>query len=367
MLPIYPSLAGLAYPLKWIPRFFNMATKTTASGADVDLPLWPYPLHDFELQYEFLRNGSAMPEFQTLQGFISDIGGTSGRFLFLNPWDNAIAGQAIGTGDGSTTTFTLVRTFGAGGFGGTEPVGYVNRSTLNVYDNGTLKAFGTDYVFDGEIPCQQAINFATPPAAGHAITADISYWYYCKFAENQQELAQQMATYWSAPKVQIRSCRPAACADAFSGMKWQTVQVVNVDSVTNAGGSLSNSMSVGITVSGFSSGDLLRLTLPLGQTYTAWNYQDDGTPNRWVNEFDVVPDSTPAASFRVSQAGLMPSSGTHYPDGYATAEIAREAFGVHMITGASAYTFWIIDTAPGGGSGTFNNTGGVSVLIEKAV
>lgn len=371
-IPVYPTLKGIKYPIKWTPHAFNMATATVLSGADIDLPLWPYPLHDFELQYEFLRQSGFTPappsdEFKTLFGFVLAMGGTAGRFLYLNPADNSVTGQALGTGDGATTAFTLVRTFGASGFSGTEPVGYVDRSTLNVYDNGTLKTFGSDYVFDGEIPCQQTINFTVAPVTGHAITVDMSYWYYCKFADNQQEFDEFMSQLWSAQKVTVRSSRPAPSADAFSAMQWQTVQVVNIDSVTNAGGATSDGLTVGIELTGFSTTDLLRLTLPTGQTYTAWNYQNDGTQNRWVNEFDIIPDRTVAKSFRVSQAGLTPSSGTHFPDGYATAEIAREAFGIHMVTGASNYTFYIVDTAPGGGSGTFNNTGGVSVLVQKAI
>jgi hypothetical protein len=214
-LPVYPTLKGLTFPVKWTPRFYNMGAQTTASGADIDLALAEYPLHDFELQYEFLRGSAFTPappadEFKTLMGFVLQIAGTPGRFLFSNPVDNAVTGQNIGTGDGATTTFTLVRTFGAGGFAGTEPIGYVNSVGLNVYDNGVLKTLGTDYTLDQSTPCAQMVNFTTAPVSGHAITCDMSYWYYCKFPDDAEEFDEFMSNLWSMQKVTIHSCRPGA-------------------------------------------------------------------------------------------------------------------------------------------------------------
>lgn len=213
-LPVYPTLKGIAYPIKWTPRFYNMKTQTAASGADIDLALSQYPLHDFELQYEFMRSNGVLnapsDEFKTLMGFVLQLSGTPGRFLFSNPADNSVTGQAIGTGDGTTTTFTLVRTFGAGGFSGTEPVGYVNSSGLNVYNNGTLLTLGTDYTLSQANPVAQTITFSLAPASGHAITADFSFYYYCKFADNAQEFDEFMSNLWSAGKVLIHSCRAGA-------------------------------------------------------------------------------------------------------------------------------------------------------------
>lgn len=147
---------------------------------------------------------------------------------------------------------------------------------------------------------------------------------------------------------------------------YELVTTVDIDAVTNAGWLLSDAPTVGITVSGFSAADVLRLTLPTGELFTAWFYGPSGS--RWVNEFDIVPDGVTANSFRVSQAGITPSSGAHSPGGYSSAELARAAFGTHFITGATAYTFWIFDAAPGGGGpGNGDNTDGVSVRIEKQV
>jgi hypothetical protein len=213
-LPVFPTLPGLAYSVKWTPRFYNMATQTVASGADIDLALSAYPLHDFELQYEFLRDGNGTVEFKTLMGFVLQIAGSSGRFLFLNPDDNAVTGQVIGTGDGVATTFTLARSFGAGGFAGVEPVGYVNNVGLNVYDNGVLKTLGTHYTVSRTTPGAQTITFLVAPTSSHVITVDMGYWYYCKFPDNAQDFDKFMNGLWSLQKVLIHSCRPGDAAIA---------------------------------------------------------------------------------------------------------------------------------------------------------
>jgi uncharacterized protein (TIGR02217 family) len=210
-LPIYPTLPGLTYPVKWTPRFYNMETQTAGSGADIDLALADYPLHDFELQYDFLRDASGLTEFKTLFGFMLSIGGRSGRFLFSNPDDYTVTGQGIGEGDGATTTFTLIRSFGASGFVGIEPIGQVDLlSTFNVYVNGVLKTLTTDYTVDQSVPGANVIIFTTAPAAAAAITVDMSYYYYCKFPDDAQEFDKIVAQLWQVSKVLLHSCRPGA-------------------------------------------------------------------------------------------------------------------------------------------------------------
>jgi uncharacterized protein (TIGR02217 family) len=210
-LPVYPALVGLALPVKWTPRFYNMATQTTASGADIDLGLAEYPLHDFELQYEFLRDSGGAVEFKTLMGFVLQNGGAKGRFLFSNPDDKSVTAQGIGTGDGTTTAFTLVRSFGAGGFAGIEPVGMADlTATFNVYVDGTLQTLTTDYTIDQTTAGANTVNFVTAPASGAAITVDMTYFYYCKFPDDAEEFDKFMANLWSMSKIMLHSCRPGA-------------------------------------------------------------------------------------------------------------------------------------------------------------
>lgn len=212
-LPVYPGpdlLPGLKYSSKWSPAFLNMPTATTASGADIDLALAQYPLHDFELSYEFLRDSLSPSEFRTLMGFFLQLGGTVGRFLFDNPDDNQVTANPIGTGDGSNKIFTLTRFFGANGYGASEPVGVANTSaTFNVYNNGSLVS-PSAYTVDTSLPCANTVTFTTAPASGHAITVDMSYRYYCKLADNAATFEKFMNQLWSVEKITLHSCRAGA-------------------------------------------------------------------------------------------------------------------------------------------------------------
>lgn len=133
---------------------------------------------------------------------------------------------------------------------------------------------------------------------------------------------------------------------------FETIDVIDLDALANCGTSVFDADS--IPVGGFAADDVIRLSLPSGQTYTAWKY-DSGLP--WVNEFDVQIGSD---SFRVNQNGLTVSSLSHAPFGFDTDEEARAAFGYQFITGATSYDFYICDL-PG------DNSGGVSVLIERRI
>ncbi len=219
MLPIYPDgavLPGLGFNVKWSPLFFNMPTQTSATGADIDVGLADTPLHNFELTYEFLRDrgpdGAVTLEFKTMMGFFLQLGGTVGRFAFKNVDDHKVSKQLVGTGDGATTSFTLVRTFGAQGYFGTEPVGIVDQTQpFRVYvGNSPTPLTSSQYTLNSTTPCEQTVTLSVAPTAGQPVQVDMSYFYYCKFRDNTYTFEKFMDRLWLLNKIDIHSCRPAA-------------------------------------------------------------------------------------------------------------------------------------------------------------
>ena len=216
-LPLYPDqriLPGLAFNVKWKPMFFNLPTATSATGAELDLALADTPLHDFELNYEFLHDQSWRSlqeslEFKTLFGFFLQMQGTVGRFVFENPDDFQVYQQLIGVGDGVTTTFTLKRFFGANGFGATEEIGVLNETQpFNAYlNNSSVPLDPADYTLDTTLPVAQTIEFDTAPPLGQDIRVDMSYWYYCKFPANTNTFEKFMYRLWTINSLIIHSCR----------------------------------------------------------------------------------------------------------------------------------------------------------------
>lgn len=138
---------------------------------------------------------------------------------------------------------------------------------------------------------------------------------------------------------------------------YETVNTVDLDAVDNATTDASLAASVGVTLTGFDPNDVLRVTQPLGGTFTAWNYQG-GLSGRWVNDFDVILDNVLSAHWRISENGTESGGGLRFPPHYLTAASARAGFGMHFLTGAEEYTFYIHDD-------NSDNSGGVSILVEK--
>jgi len=217
-LPVYPGrsmLKGLSYSSGWDSEFFTQ-NAGAATGAEVDVLIASTPLHTFELTYKFLRDGPdwndalGSLEFRTMKGFHLAMQGSAGRCLYRNPDDWQVWRQPLGAGDGTATTFALVRTFGANGFTGTEPVGQINLNDgVNVYLGTSLTPVNPAlYTISTANPVANTITFATAPGAGQAVSIDMSYYYYCKLATNSNKFEKFMDRLWSLGKVQLRSCRP---------------------------------------------------------------------------------------------------------------------------------------------------------------
>jgi len=114
---VFPTLPGRAWPRKRTP-LWKTKVNTTPSGREFRSTAMAYPRYRITWQYELLRSKASQQDFQALVGFINARRGAFDTFLLDDPDDNTVTGQPFGTGDGTTTTFQLVRSVG----GYAEPV-----------------------------------------------------------------------------------------------------------------------------------------------------------------------------------------------------------------------------------------------------
>jgi hypothetical protein len=164
------------------------------------------PTWEWELTYEVLQDATGASDLKRLAGFFLQMLGDVVPFLFLDPDDNTVTGQYIGTGDGATSSWTLQRTFGYPE-SGTEPIGYFNSSaTFNVYLNGALQS-ASSYAVSTTTPVSQQIVFNSAPAAGDVITVDMSYYFYVHFKDNTNDFEKFMNQLWTVKKVTLESLR----------------------------------------------------------------------------------------------------------------------------------------------------------------
>ena len=205
MALIFPALPGLAWSVTKSPTF-QTRIQRAASGRELRALDYPYPLWQFTLVFDFLRDNPAagFDELRTLMGFFMLCQGAFGTFLFQDPSDDRVSGQQIGTGDTLRTVFQLQRTMGetlpGGGF--LEPILAPNVVSA-VYFNGIIQdpaGYGVDSMTG-------LVTFNTAPGSGLIITADYSYYFRCRFVDDSYAFENFMFRLWQLKKLTFISVR----------------------------------------------------------------------------------------------------------------------------------------------------------------
>jgi uncharacterized protein (TIGR02217 family) len=205
MALIFPALPGLAWSVTKSPTF-QTRIQRAVSGRELRALDYPYPLWQFNLVFDFLRDNPAagLDELRTLMGFFMLCQGAFGTFLFQDPSDDRVSGQQIGTGDTLRTVFQLQRTMGetlpGGGF--LEPILAPNVVSA-VYFNGIIQD-PAGYSVDS---MTGLVTFNTAPRSGLIITADYSYYFRCRFIDDSYAFENFMFQLWQLKKLTFISVR----------------------------------------------------------------------------------------------------------------------------------------------------------------
>lgn len=208
---IFPSLPGLKWNQAKTP-IFSTLIQVAASGRENRVPLYVYPLYEFDLSYEILRDDTAHNELKTLAGFYLQRGGASEDFLYIDPSDNYVLNQLIGVGDGNNNSFQMVRSYG----GFVEPRYDIqasnNQIPIVIKVNGNTQAnnsYSVDYLRSG------LLTFSSNVIG--VITGNFAYYQRVRFIEfvggggstggGDQAFSQFMRNLWEAKSVSFQSVR----------------------------------------------------------------------------------------------------------------------------------------------------------------
>jgi len=180
---LFPKIKGLTWTVVKTPTF-NTDIQESLAGREVRLQNFRNPIWEFTLSYEYLfndprsRDENQQTPLETLIGFFLARGGQFDDFL-LNESDltgraedSVYTGQPMGTGDGITTNFQLVRNVGGFAEAVQNPMG----QAATVYVAGTLKTANVDYFISNGM-----VSFLVPPPAGQAVTADFVFLHRVRF------------------------------------------------------------------------------------------------------------------------------------------------------------------------------------------
>jgi hypothetical protein len=208
--PVFPTLPGLTYSIHKRPTWATLISKAV-SGREVRSPQQAFPLWEFELVIDFLRDqtqnqvpwrdNAGRHDLTLISQLYFACNGPYAPFYFDDESDNSRRGQVIGTGDGATTNFIASRAWGFGALSVNEPVGGIN-SLDTVYFNGD-ETSGVAYSFSGNV-----ISFVSPPPTATVISIDFSFYYLCRFLEDTQDYEQFMKNLWTLKSLKFRSIKP---------------------------------------------------------------------------------------------------------------------------------------------------------------
>lgn len=200
---ILPTLPGVAWPVVRSPQWDTTIQKAI-SGKETRIARESYPRWTWTLSYNILRSAAAFAEYQNLVGFFNACLGQFDTFQYLDSIDNTVTGQQIAIGDGVTTVFQLVRSFG----GFIEPV-FAPNAVSGVYLNGIKQLSGVSNTAWGTANSQGpgVLIFTSPPANGVVITADFTYYWPCRFNMDSIELSQFLSGMHELKKLSLISVK----------------------------------------------------------------------------------------------------------------------------------------------------------------
>lgn len=210
---IFPAVAGIS-GLKVTRNYeWKTAVQEAISGKDTAVSLRQYPLVNYELVVTLLRHNLVPSELLQVQGMYNSLKGRGDTFLYSDPEFNTITPAQIaqygvfGTGDGSTLIFQLLATFqNSGGPGGPELIqngNPANWSTAILYDNGTPISAANYAIGPTGI-----VTFGAghAPAAGHTLSWSGSWYYRCRFLEDEIVWEKFMTVgLWMVSKLAFKS------------------------------------------------------------------------------------------------------------------------------------------------------------------
>lgn len=196
---VFPAMPGLKWGVRRSP-FWSTSRKTAVSGREYRAANMIYPRYRYRLTYEFLRDLRAgVDELRTLVGFFNSRRGSFDSFLFADLDDATASGENFGLGNGSTTQFQLVRTFG----GFVEPV-YDLNGAPQIYKEGVLQTVTTHYT----IGSTGVVTFVTAPANGQALTWTGSYYWRCCFERDSADFEKFLKDLWDLKQCDLITVLP---------------------------------------------------------------------------------------------------------------------------------------------------------------
>lgn len=194
---VFPYMPGRTFLQRKTPQW-STDVKTAVSGKERRRALWSYPIWRFSVGYGVLRDGPTLQEQQRLYAFFNSMQGMAGEFLFWDRDDNTASDMFFAVGDGTTTTFQVMRTIQIGGISAAEPV-----LAFNGDPQITVDGVDTD-VTVGE---RGKVTFASAPSDGARLNWTGRFYYRCRFEIDELDISQLMSGLWEGNGIDFHTVK----------------------------------------------------------------------------------------------------------------------------------------------------------------
>lgn len=141
-------------------------------------------------------------QLETLIAFFRARKGRACGFRFKDWTDYQATGQALGTGDGETQTFQLVKTYASGAGSETRTITKPVSGTVVVYADGAKQTTGVSVDTTTGV-----VTFSEAPADGAVLTADFEFDVPVRFDTDEMDVTIEnfnLNEWSSIPIVEIR-------------------------------------------------------------------------------------------------------------------------------------------------------------------
>lgn len=137
---------------------------------------------DARRRYDLSITARTQSEAEDIHAFHAAMGGREHSFRFWDPLDYKLASQLIGTGDGATKDFQIVKTYVQGAASHTRTIEKPVAAGLQVYVNDVLKTLTTDYTLNASTGI---ITFAAAPASEATVKVTGEFDVPVRFVEDE--------------------------------------------------------------------------------------------------------------------------------------------------------------------------------------
>lgn len=200
---LFPELPGLEWDLSKTPTF-NTKIMTSVNGRELRASYQAVPKYEITMSFGFLRESKGRSELQQLENFFLERRGAFDSFLFKMPEDNEF--NCTFVGDGSTSIFQVYK-----GIDVKTPLSHTHEilavdppmweqePTIPMWSDPDEKMWNLQY----GVTKNGLLELSVPLEMGETISVTGTFYYRCRFADDEQQYNNFMHKLWKASKVQM--------------------------------------------------------------------------------------------------------------------------------------------------------------------